>query len=423
MAAHSVAAQMTPPDHRRAPLAERFSTPWRGRSFNRRVSGAVGAAALAAVAAGACASGSTEPDADATLRIYVSLPLSGPTAADGQDAADGAELALADVGAEAGGVVVETVVLDDAEGEGKTAGWTPVAAAANARAAISDSTAIAYLGDLESGATRASLPITNEARLLQVSPASSAEDLVAPFVGSDELPEVQASTGRTFGRVIPGDSAQGAAGGAWARELGWRRTRVEKDGSEFGEVLAEAFEDEVAVVEGRGARGTFGGYFAGSPERFGELQDDVIVSSTEGPLQMASDAFLPPYSDDLGAGLIGPTYVTSAALDPAHLPAAGKDFLADFEAEYGRAPGRYAAYGYEAMAVVLDSIDRASDPADRDAVIEAFFDTIDRESILGTYSIDQVGETTLDRISGYELRGRKNLTRFRPRPVAELEVP
>ena len=74
------------------------------------------------------------------------------------------------------------------------------------------------------------------------------------------------------------------------------------------------------------------------------------------------------------------TLATSAALDPTQLPPAGRDFARRFRAEYGRAPGRYAAYGYEAMALILDSIDRASDPGDRASVIDAFFATSDRES-------------------------------------------
>jgi branched-chain amino acid transport system substrate-binding protein len=67
------------------------------------------------------------------------------------------------------------------------------------------------------------------------------------------------------------------------------------------------------------------------------------------------------------------------------------------------------------MAVILDSIDRASDPADRAAVTDAFFETADRDSVLGSYSIDELGETTLDRMTGYELDGG------RARPVARLE--
>ena len=50
-------------------------------------------------------------------------------------------------------------VLDDAGPEG----WDAARSGANARVATQDSTAIAYLGELDSGATRISLPITNQA--------------------------------------------------------------------------------------------------------------------------------------------------------------------------------------------------------------------------------------------------------------------
>ena len=96
--------------------------------------------------------------------------------------------------------------------------------------------------------------------------------------------------------------------------------------------------------------------------------------------------------------------VTSAAQDPSQLPPAGQRFVRAFGERYGREPGRYAAYGYEAMAVVLDSIRRAGDQGDdRDSVVDAFFDTQDRDSVLGTYSIDEVGDTTLTGLAGYRV--------------------
>lgn len=51
----------------------------------------------------------------------------------------------------------------------------------------------------------------------------------------------------------------------------------------------------------------------------------------------------------------------------------------------------YFAYGYEAMAVILDSIERAQDPLDRADVVAAFMATSDRKSDLGTYSIGPDG--------------------------------
>jgi ABC-type branched-subunit amino acid transport system substrate-binding protein len=316
----------------------------------RRLHLAVVLAAAAALAG--CGGGDGDSSGPEVLTVYASLPLSGLAAPDGRDAADGARLALADAGSQAGGVTVEARFLDAGAGG---QGWSPARSAANARTATRDSTAIAYVGDFQSGATRASLPITNKAFVLQVSPASGAADLVAEFRGSSEISELQTTDERTFGRVIPSDEQQGEVRSAWKKELGGRAAEV------------------------------------------------------------VSDAALSPYGAP--SRLADGTLATSAALDPSHLPESGREFVERFAGEYGRRPGRYAAYGYEAMAVALDSIDRASNPADRQDVVEAFFETSARESILGQYSITAEGETTLGRMSGYEIRGGE------ARPVAELEVP
>jgi branched-chain amino acid transport system substrate-binding protein len=354
-------------------------------------------AIVAAVAVAGCA-GDETVQGEGPVTVYVSLPLRGASGADGQDAADGAEMALADAGGEAAGREVRAVALDDTEGTGANARWTPERAAANARQATQDSTSIAYIGDFESGATRSSLPITNEARLLQVSPASSAVDLVAPFQGSDDVPDVQASGERTFGRVIASDYAQGRAGAVWANQLGSGRVRIESDESPFADSLADGFraEAEATGIDASVPRGRLV-YLAGQP-------------AIAGAEVMGSDVYLgSPHSPDL---------ITSAALDPSQLPRAGQEFVERFRSEYGRDPGRYAAYGYEAMAVVLDAIERAGDGGtDRETVIDAFLDTSERESVLGTYSIDDVGDTTLDRLTGYRVE------QGRARPVAELAVP
>jgi branched-chain amino acid transport system substrate-binding protein len=116
---------------------------------------------------------------------------------------------------------------------------------------------------------------------------------------------------------------------------------------------------------------------------------------------MASDALLPPFA----AGPRRADLATSAAQAPAQLPPQGRRFVATFRKRYARPPGRYAAYGYEAMAVVLASIRRAGSEGDqRQPVTDAFLATRARRSVLGAYSIDPLGNTTLDRVSGYRLR-------------------
>jgi hypothetical protein len=58
------------------------------------------------------------------------------------------------------------------------------------------------------------------------------------------------------------------------------------------------------------------------------------------------------------------------------------------------------------MAVILDSIARAAVPTSRQAVVDAFFSTSGRESVLGRYSIDPFGDSTLGTFGGYRVDAR-----------------
>ncbi len=215
-----------------APAASSPGPPALARWATRIAAATTMLAALALIVAG-CATPGSGIQAGEHVTIYVSMPLRGPEAVEGRDVVGGAKLALADAGGKVGELAVRAVYLDDTAGRGARARWSPAVAAANARQASEDSTAIAYLGDFDSGASRFSLPITNEARMLQVSPASGAVDLVQPFLGAgDEVPEdVQPTGERTFGRVIPSDAVQAEAAAVWAKRLGARSVGALSDGS------------------------------------------------------------------------------------------------------------------------------------------------------------------------------------------------
>ena len=254
--------------------------------------------------------GTSEAEGEPELTIYVSAPLTGPAGEEGRDAADGARLALADAGGEAGETAVEAIYLDVAGRDESRS--DPVVAGQNARIATEDSASIAYVGELDSATSRTSVPITNSAGLLQVAPGSGASDLVVEEPFDDSVPEdIQATGERTFARVLPSDDA---------------------------------------------------------------------------------------VQERLGNGLI------SGPVAPRELPERGQEMLDRFRAEFGRRPGPWAAYGYEAMASVLAAIDRAEDPLSRSSVVSAYFDGTERDSVLGTYAITEEGETTLDApLAGYRV--------------------
>jgi branched-chain amino acid transport system substrate-binding protein len=77
-------------------------------------------------------------------------------------------------------------------------------------------------------------------------------------------------------------------------------------------------------------------------------------------------------------------------------PPSSARVLADYRRIFGGEPDAYALYGYEAMNVVLDAIRSAgSQGNDSQSVIDRFFAVSNRDSVLGRYSIEADGETTL----------------------------
>ena len=109
-----------------------------------------------------------------------------------------------------------------------------------------------------------------------------------------------------------------------------------------------------------------------------------VVSSTRSCLTRglrASGVPLEAVDEDRPARAQGVVLADRKALD-----AAGRVHAQPHEVAEAR-----VAQGGEALVV----LERAEDPTDRASVIEAMFATEDRDSILGTYSIDENGDTTL----------------------------
>jgi hypothetical protein len=207
--------------------------------------------------------------------------------------------------------------------------------------------------------------------------------------------------------VIPSDEVQGEAGAAWAKRLRLKLPFVARCPSAYSQVVALSFAEEAQNLGLQVLRPT--------ATRSTGLTPDLEYLPSAGPggcstihgtprQVMGTDALFETAARGGLPGEPGRQFLTSAAEDPRQLPPPGQRFVRAFRGRYHRVPGRYAAYGYEAMAVVLDSIRRAGSGGDeRDSVVSAFFDTADRKSILGTYSIDDVGDTTLDRLAGYRI--------------------
>ena len=87
-----------------------------------------------------------------TLTIYSSLPLQGDSRPQSEDVVRGEQLALEKAGNKAGNYKIKYVSLDDSVAA--TGKWDPGKVSENARKVVGDDTAIAYLGEFNSGGIR-----------------------------------------------------------------------------------------------------------------------------------------------------------------------------------------------------------------------------------------------------------------------------
>jgi branched-chain amino acid transport system substrate-binding protein len=329
---------------------------------------------------GCSVGGSTE--IEAPVSVYVSLPLTGPRGVDGRDAADGARLALEEAQGEAGSIQVRAHFLDDARGKP----WDPVAVGENARTAVQDHTTAAYIGELDSEPTRSSAPITNQAGIVQVSPGAGAIDLTAPAAGYPDSPDRYRPSGSVnFARTVPADGVVVEAAAAWAAELGVTSAAVTSDGSPFQNLAANEFKSAAAdhgitVSPGKPPRNV-----AVAPEGGTRAVYDpasaalTIYGSTTRNLQLSAEIY--------------PTLLPSRA------------FPRRFDQRFKRPPGPSAAYGYEAMALILQGIGDAGTDASsfRDHVREEVIGAQRDGTVLGSYSITSEGDTTECMIQRYRL--------------------
>ena len=361
------------------------------------------------------------------VRVHLSLPLQGDFRALSQDAVLGARQALAERDGMAGGLQVELVVHDDALAA--TGNWDAGLVSANARKAIADERSVAYIGDANSGATAVAMPLLNEAGLLHVSPTSTYVGLTRSRGADKGEPERYRPSGtRTFGRIIPADHIQARALAELIDSEGVRRLHLLHDRDVYGRGLAElvavaARRRGIAVTgtdgldrragsfRGVGEKirlaGADGVFFGGTAQsRAVQVLRDVNASAPKALLFGADAVALPNVAAEIGARAGARLRLTSPALPPDALPARGRKVLEAFARRHGRDPSPFVIYGYEAMSVVLDAIDRGADDAgaERAAVRRAFFDTHDRASALGRYSIDRNGDTTLRTYGAYRVR-------------------
>jgi branched-chain amino acid transport system substrate-binding protein len=375
-----------------------------------------------------------------TVKLYSSLPLTGASRPQSEDVVDGIKLALKEHSdGKFGDLTVEYESLDDATAAAGQ--WDAAQTKANARQVAQDDSAIAYIGEFNSGASANSIPTLNEANILQVSPSNTALGLTKSGDGAEpgEPDKYYPAGTRTYGRVVPIDTIQGAAQAQYMKDEGVTSVYILDDNEVYGKGVAantktsveeaginvagedswdgkaanfRALADKIAATD---ADAVFTGGIIdnNAPQLYKDLHAALPDAKLFGPDGVATVDFTKEIPEEVQAV----TFLTAPTVSPDELPPAGQKFYDDFSKEYDQPADEvdpYAIYGYEAANNVLDCIEKSADsinPDDiadgRQAVIDCFFATEDRESPLGAYSIDDDGDTTLTTYGGYIAKGGK----------------
>jgi branched-chain amino acid transport system substrate-binding protein len=400
-------------------------------------------AAQPTAAAAQPTSAPAQPSGGGTIKIVSSLPLTGASLTQTDTIVKSIQLKLKQLGnAVCGGkykVVYES--LDDASAAlGK---WDPAVETENANKAVADSSVVAYIGTFNSGAAALSIPILNQADLVMVSPANTYSGLTKE-VGADKAkgePGVFYPSGkRTYVRVVAADDIQGAVAANWAKSLGVETVYILDDAELYGKGVADVFNAtaqklglkvlgqesiDPKAADYKALMTKIAASDGGNPpdliyvgmvvdnnaaqllkDKVGAMGDNTAVKFM-GPDGTQTQSFI----DGAGADVAEGAYATVGGIPVSQLPPAGQQYLKDYAAEYGETNEPYAVYGYEAISVVINAIEKVcaagGDPANRTTLREAVMSTANFDGVLGKWSFDANGDTSLTDMTGYQVKGGK----------------
>lgn len=365
-----------------------------------------------------------------TVKILSSFPLTGSAVGQTQTIVNSIKQALDETNSTVcdGKLKIEYESLDEATAA--TGKWDAARAAENANRAVSDTNVVAYIGTFNSGSAKIAIPILNQANLVMVSPANTAVGLTKPGGEPGEPEKYYPNGKRNYARVVPADDLQGSAAANWAKSLGVKKAYILDDQEVYGKGLADVFKATAKKIgiqvlghEGIDARATdykalmnkikalnpdmiyFGGITQNNAGQLikdmrnvGMTQDKVKFMSPDGTYEQA-------LIDAAGKDAEG-VLATFGGIPPKQLTGAGKAWYDSYKKKFNSEPEAYAAYGYEAAKVVLNGIGKVC-KNDRAAIRDAVLGTKDYKGILGTWSFDANGDTTLTTMSGNTVKGGK----------------
>jgi branched-chain amino acid transport system substrate-binding protein len=360
-----------------------------------------------------------------TATIVSDLPLQGSARARQETIANAITLALEERNYMAGDVQIEYISQDDATAQaGK---WDEARCAENAQSAAQNEDVVGWIGPYNSGCAAIEIPILNEAGLAMVSHGNTAVGLTKPS-GEPGEPERYYPTGnRNYTRVIVADDKQARAAAAWMRDEGIQSVYIIDDQETFGVGIADQLQQsaEALGIQVLGREGIDPNaanyrplmaqiaqlnpnaiYFAGiTDNNAGQIAIDKVGAgmSNEDVMFMGSEGIFEQAFLDAAGGAAEGSYITFSGLPASELPGRGQEFVERYQERFPDSDiDALTAYGYEAANVLLDAIENAYNvdgEVTREGVLRELFATRNYEGVLGTWSFDENGDTTLSELA------------------------
>ena len=369
-----------------------------------------------------------------TIEIWSELPRQGSSKGQTDTIVNAIKFKLDQVNNTVDGWTIKYVDQDDSTAAaGK---WTQERATALATQASTTDDLAAYIGTFNSGAAKIVIPVLCGAGIPMISPANTYPGLTKPGKGEADEPGKYYPNGcqHNYYRVVPADDLQGDVGAQWAKDLGATKVYVLDDTEIYGKGIADVFEasakaDGLTVLGHDQAPGTSTDFkalaakiAATSPDlvyyggitqnNAGQLWKDLREAMPNvklmGPDGIYEDAFLTA----AGSAAEG-SYLTFGGTTADQYTGDAAKFRDDYKAKYGGDLEVYTIYGYEAANVLIAAITTASKAGAKDVkalrkgILDALAATKDFKGVLGTWSFDANGDTSLKVFSGTVVTGGK----------------
>ena len=334
--------------------------------------------------------------------------------------------ALQEAGWKAGPYKIGYQSCDDSTAQ--TGGWDTAKCATNAHLYASNRSVIAVMGTFNSGCAKIIIPILNRANPGPVAIVSSANTspgitTTGPGVDPGEPNKYYPTGVRNYARVVANDQYQGPADAMFTKSLGVKKVYVLNDKQTYGYGVAltysnaakklgmkvvgfkgwdakqSSYEALAQAIKKSGAQAVFLGGIACN--NGAKLMQDIKSVNPKIQLQMP-DGFSDPNAN-------GPVanggYISVAGLPPNKLTGKGATFVKSFGKLVGTTPNPYAAYGAQATQVLLSAI--AKSGGSRTNVAKSLFGLTITNGILGTFTINNQGDTSGTLMTIYKQKGKQ----------------